>query len=278
MKINGRTSITGIFGRPVTHTLSPAMHNAAFEKLQLNFVYIPFEIDDLGRAVSSIIPLGIKGVNITVPYKERVIKYLDKIDPLAQKTGSVNTIVNDKGILKGYTTDGKGFLEDLRQHGFNHGGKTAFILGAGGAGRAIAAALSWSGTKKIYVCDIESKKAINLSGQIPGSESVKFKEMPEKLEGSDIFINATPIGMKPGDHTVIGKNLLRKDLFVYDVIYNRKTELLRAAEKAGLSSCGGEGMLLFQGALSFELWTGIKAPVETMKQALAEALKIIKRR
>ena len=270
MKISGKTNITGIFGYPVKHTFSPSMHNAGFENLGIDFVYIPFEVkpEALNAAVKGIKAQNIRGVNITIPHKQAVIKYIDNIDPLAKKIGSVNTIVNTNGRLTGYNTDGAGFLKDLIEHKVNPKGKVVMLLGAGGAGRSVACTLSFHGTKKILISDKDEKKAKTLAQSVKNAVYIPFKSFQDKIKESSILINATPIGMREGDPSPVKENYLHKDLFIYDVIYNTKTMLLKTSEKKKLKSCNGLGMLLYQGVLAFEKWTNKKAPVKTMKKAL----------
>lgn len=273
--ISGQTKITGIFGFPIAHTLSPAMHNAAFNALKLDFVYLPFEVQprDLSKTVEAIRCLGLRGVNVTIPHKKNVMRFLDKIDPLARRIGSVNTIVNKNGFLTGYNTDGSGFLKDIIEKGFNPKGKTALLLGAGGAGYALAAILSINGAKKIYITDYQTSRATELSKRTPRSHVIPLDTWKENIPDSDILINATPAGMHSGDPLIVKSSELGKNIFVYDLIYHRRTELLHAAAKAGLAHSNGLGMLLNQGSLAFELWTEKRAPTEVMRRALLKALK-----
>lgn len=273
MKLTGKTVVTGIFGFPVRHTLSPAMQNAAFAALGLDFVYVPFEVEPaaLGRAASAVKALGLRGVNVTVPHKAKVIPFLDSVDPLARKIGSVNTIVNDNGALRGYNTDATGFLRDLKDKGFNPRGKVVMLAGAGGAGKAVAAALSWAGAKKICVTDLCEGLARPLAAKTKNVEFTPHKGWKAGLASADLLVNTTPVGMHPGSPLASAADL-RKRIFVYDVVYNRPTELLREAAEAGAKRSGGLGMLLHQGAAAFELWTGRKAPIRVMEKALLRAL------
>jgi shikimate dehydrogenase len=251
------------------------MHNAAFTAIGENAVYLPFAISPtrLREAVQSIRTLGLLGVNVTIPYKEKVIPYLDKIDPLAKKIGSVNTIVNRKGTLIGYNTDGKGFLQDLKEHGVDPSRKTAIVVGAGGAGRAIAATLSWAGAKAVYITNRTSARARSLSKKIPRAQFISFNKWRAAVPSVDIIINTTSIGMHANDPSIISASEMNKNLFVYDIIYNRRTALLDEARKAGAKNGGGLGMLLYQGALAFSLWTEQPAPVAIMKKTLSDELK-----
>jgi shikimate dehydrogenase len=273
MIIRGTTKITGILGYPVKHTFSPAMHNAAFLSLGLDFVYIPFEVNPKGlnKAVGSLRALGISGVNITIPHKEKVIDFIDKLDPFARQVGSVNTIVNLRGKLSGYNTDSPGFLRDLVDKGFNSCGKTALLFGSGGAGRAIAAALSLAGAKKIFITDAAEKKAYGLSKKTNRAVFLPFDGWKQKIKESDILINATPVGMRPGN-PIIYASELKNGIFVYDLVYNRHTELETECKKAAVEYSDGLGMLLNQGAIAFKCFTGITAPIEVMRKALIKQL------
>jgi len=275
MNINGSTTVTGIFGYPIAHTLSPSMHNAAFKALGLDFVYVPFQVapGDLQPAVNSLRVLGIRGINITVPHKEHVVRFLDKIDPLARSIGSVNTVVNDNGILTGYNTDGKGFLRDLASQEVKPEGKTVLLVGAGGAGHALAATLSWAKAGTIYITDANEKLARKLVKQTARTRFVPLSDWKMKINECDILVNATPIGLHDHDPALVETRELKRDLFVYDLIYHRRTKLAQAARKAGARYSDGLGMLLFQGALAFELWTKKKAPVDVMRKALIKNIK-----
>jgi len=275
MKINGKTKLYGIIGWPVEHTFSPSMHNAAFAALRINAAYVPFAVKParLKDAVLSLKALNISGANVTVPHKQEVIKFLDKIDPLAKSVGSVNTIKNQNGILAGYNTDGIGFIKDIRRLGFNPRGKTALVVGSGGAGRAVVEALSWAGAKKIFVTDKFEPLSKALAAKAKNAVFVPFKTWADKVEISDILVNATPVGMRKNDPPILGTTFPKKGLFVYDLVYNRKTKLVRDAKKAGLKAYSGIGMLLNQGTAAFEIWTSIKAPVKIMERALKNSVK-----
>jgi len=283
MHINGKTEICGLIGYPVRHTFSPLMHNAAFETLGINAVYLPFEVrpEDLESVIHCAGALGIHGLNITVPYKEKVLKYLDEIDKEAALIGAVNTIVIKEGRLKGYNTDGKGFVKSLQEEfGISPRGKRFFIMGAGGASRAISFSLALQGAGRIVLVDEAADKALDIARALTKSTSCETialkkdnKAMKEMMLNSDVFINATPCGMKPHDPKVVDPDFLHKNLLVYDIIYNpRTTALMRDARNKGAKTANGIGMLLNQGVLSFSLWTGKKAPVHVMKKALVGVL------
>ena len=284
-QINGKTKIVGLFGYPVEHSMSPGMHNAGLVKLNLDYVYVAFNVlpDKLGEAVKSIRPLNIRGMNVTIPHKENVMRFLDRIDPVAEQIGAVNAIVNNNGVLTGYNTDGWGFIKSLQNKHINISGKQALLLGAGGAGKAISINLVKSGIRKLYIKDIDKSRVRKL---VDGIKKVNKKagivQYIDKIDGSiiqttDLLINATPVGMKPGDNPVIPAALLgiNKKLVVYDIVYNRETELAKESIKRGLVTLNGSEMLLYQGVAAFELWTGKKAPVSVMRKALQKQIKAI---
>jgi shikimate dehydrogenase len=271
-QINGRTKITGLFGYPVEHTLSPAMHNAAFKALDLNYCYVPFLVhpDYLEDAVKAIKALNIRGVNITVPHKERVMKFLDEIDEEASFIGAVNTIVNSDGKLIGYNTDGRGFVQSLLERGILIGGKDILIIGAGGASRAISYYLSQKG-RTLSIYNRSKDRAIRLVGDLKKiRNNVSFIEDISSIKRFHIIINATPLGLKKDDPLPFDTSLLRQNQTVCDLIY-KKTRLIEEASKKGCLTIDGKGMLLWQGIFAFELWTGKKPQVEVMRNALRES-------
>ncbi|MEW6039983.1 MAG: shikimate dehydrogenase [Elusimicrobiota bacterium] len=267
-KIGGSTKVIGIIGNPIGHTLSPAMHNAGLKATGINAVYVPFFVhaDGLSEAVRGMGALNFLGFNVTVPYKEKVIEYLNEIDPLAEKIGAVNTVVSHYGKLKGYNTDATGFIKSLGGK-FNVKGKKILILGAGGAGKAISFALIGKGAAKVFVYDVDKEKARNFTEHV-----IEVYELKETIKDVEMLVNATPVGMKESA-PAINPEFLRKDLFVYDIVYNRQTELLKEARKRKIKCVSGIEMLLYQGVESFELWTGKKAPVEVMRNALLRELR-----
>ena len=284
MNINGKTQIYGLIGYPVKHTFSPAMHNAAFKSLGINAVYLPFEVapGGLKAAISHMKSVGVRGINITIPHKEDVLRYLDEIDKVASLIKAVNTIVIKNGKLKGFNTDGMGFINSLKEaFAISPKGKAFFIMGAGGASKAISFSLALRGARRIAIVDEMKDKAIKLASSLAKNTSCEAialkkdkKAMKELIFSSDVFINATPCGMKSSDLRLIDPALLRRGLFVCDVIYNPPvTRLLRDAKKRGARVLNGTGMLLNQGAVSFSLWTGRKAPVRVMKKALDKVLR-----
>jgi shikimate dehydrogenase len=269
VQINGRTKITGLFGYPVEHTLSPAMHNAAFKSLGLNYCYVPFLVhpDYLEAAVKAIKALNICGVNVTVPHKENVIKFLDEINEEASFIGAVNTIVNSGSKLIGYNTDGRGFIQSLLESGILIEGKDILIIGAGGASRAISYYLSQKG-RTLFIYNRSNDRAKRLVQDLKKiRNNVSFIKDVSSIERFHIVINATPLGLKKDDPLPFDTSLLRKYQTVCDIIYKR-TRLIEEASKKGCVTINGMGMLLWQGIFAFELWTGKKPQVEVMRNAL----------
>jgi len=274
MKISGRTKITGLFGYPVEHTLSPAIHNAAFEALGLDYCYVAFPVhpDHLKDAVRAIKALDICGVNVTIPHKETILLLLDDIDREASFIGAVNTIVNSNGKLIGYNTDGRGFMQSLTESGISIEDRDVLVIGAGGVSRAISYYLCQK-AKGVCLYDIDRGKAKRLGEDLKRiRENVSVVEDISSTERFHIIINATPLGLKKGDPLPLDTTLLKPGQTVCDLIY-MKTELLEESSKKGCVTLSGLGMLLWQGAFAFELWTGKKPPVDTMRKALQDSLK-----
>ncbi|MCK5503795.1 MAG: shikimate dehydrogenase [Thermodesulfovibrionia bacterium] len=274
MNVNGKTKIIGIFGYPIEHTLSTILHNSAFEALGLNNCYVPFRVlpEDLPYAVQAIRSLDLLGVNITVPHKENVLPLLDKIDREAAFIGAVNTITNEDGTLTGYNTDGRGFMSSLTEEGIDAEGKDITIIGTGGACRAISYYLSEKASK-LSLYDIDKPRAEKLVKDLKEfNDNVFLLDKIEVAGKSGIIINATPLGMKPDDPSPVGPGLIKSGTVVCDLVY-KKTRLLLEAEKKGAKTLDGSGMLLWQGILSFELWTGVKPPVEVMRRALMSNIR-----
>jgi len=284
--ISGRTKVCGIFGHPVEHTFSPAMHNAAFAALKMDYVYVPFPVPPTGLAVAvaAVRALGLAGVNVTIPHKESVLPLLDELSEEARLIGAVNTIVNRSGRLYGDNTDGRGFLRALEgKAGFTPAGKTALILGAGGAARAVAAQLALAGVSKLLLANRSRNRAGELAGFITDKTGVRAEIVPwpeggggtlpaEALLEAALVVQATPLGMHPNysETAPLPFDLFRQGQLACDLVYNPlETLFLKKARQSGAVAVDGLGMLLYQGALAFELWTGATAPVEVMRQALA---------
>jgi shikimate dehydrogenase len=282
--ITTRTRICSLFGDPVEHSVSPAMHNAAFKERKLDFIYLPFRIreTELGKAADMARTLNMKGFNVTIPHKVKIIPYLDELDPLAKNIGAVNTVVNSDGILRGYNTDASGFLQALLAKGVKPKGKEVVVLGAGGASRAISFILAKEGAHLVILNRlVEFEWAVALASHISHhfSNEVKAFEMNKVnlktvLGKADILINATSVGMNPErGATPVAADLLKVELTVFDIVYNPlKTRLLKEAEAAGARTISGLDMLVWQGAMAFEMWSGVTAPFELMKE---EARKVL---
>jgi shikimate dehydrogenase len=265
----GSTAVYAVIGDPISHSLSPVMHNRAFAHIGHNGVYVPFRVTDIQAAVTGIRGLGIKGASITIPHKVSVIKYLDEIDPKALKIGAVNTIVNRKGHLVGYNSDYLGAVKALTKQ-TNIKDQTVVIVGAGGAARAIGFGVLHAGGK-VIILNRSSDKGQRLADDL-GAE---FKPLSEcrRIVGQ-IIVNTTPVGMFPhAEEMPIPKDLLTPDLTVMDIIYNPlRTRLLTEAQDLGCKTIGGLAMFVYQGAFQFELWTGEKAPIDVMSTAVEKTL------
>ena len=278
LKISGKTKVLGLLGWPVEHSLSPAMHNAAFKYLGLDCCYLTFPVKPelLKDAVKAVRALNLAGVNVTMPHKENVIPLLDKIDADASFIGAVNTIVNSNGKLIGYNTDGRGFMRSLSEAQISLNKKNVLILGAGGASRAIGFYLAKKASA-LFIYDIDRKKAGKLIRDLNKMRKNVFpfsfqpSAFSHQLHDIDIIINATPLGLKKGDPLPVDINLLKPRHVVCDLIY-KNTPLLQRASRKGCRTLDGLGMLLWQGVFAFELWTGKKPPVEVMRKALVKNL------
>ncbi|MBA7629478.1 Shikimate dehydrogenase (NADP(+)) [subsurface metagenome] len=264
--------------------MSPVMHNTAFNELGLDYIYVAFRVprEELGKAIAGMRALSITGLNVTIPHKVSVIPYLDKLDPLAEKIGAVNTIANNNGVLTGYNTDASGFLQALLDKGVEPAGKNVAILGAGGASRAISFSLADRGANLAILnrkleLDWAEKLAKEISDafkkEVPALE-LNENNLTANMEKTDILVNATSVGMTPNNNeTPVPVRLLRPGLVIFDAVYNPlQTRLRREAEAAGAQTISGIDMLAWQGALAFEKWTGKKAPVELMKKEAIEVL------
>jgi len=270
------TKMVGLLGQPLTFTFSPQMHNSTFKTMGLDYFYRPIEVgkEDLYNVVKGLRHMNYAGFNVTKPNKVRILRYLDEVDELAAKIGSVNTVKIVDGRLIGYNTDGEGYVASLKEElDFNPNGKRFTILGAGGAGRAIAFTLANYGADKIYIIDRMSSCSEIVASEINANickcaEVVELSDSNLKvcIDNSDVIINASGIGMMPQiDRTPFSKDLLHKDIIVSDITYNPlKTRLIQEAEAVGCKTHNGVGMLIHQGAKAFEIWTGFDAPIKEM--------------
>lgn len=286
MKISGKTDIYALIGSPVEHTASCSMHNAAFRKFGIDGVYVAFKVSpkNLKKAIEGIRSLNIKGVNITIPHKEECLKYLDKVTPAAKAIGAVNTILNEGGKLIGFNTDALGFIDSLKfDVNFNPSGKKVFIMGAGGASRAVSFALAGCKAKSITLLDIKNHKAKKLASSLKAaykdcdSKHVFFKDkdkIREIIKSCNLLVNATGLGLKKEDPLPVDSDFLHKGLLVCDLIYNPKEPImLRVAKKRGIKTLNGQGLLVYQGIRAFKIWTGKNIPVKLYKAALENFLK-----
>ncbi|MFH0748348.1 MAG: shikimate dehydrogenase [Candidatus Bathyarchaeota archaeon] len=281
--MSSATKLYAVIGDPVEHSLSPVMQNVAFQSLDLNSIYLAFKVtsNNLENAIIGMKSLGILGFNVTVPHKVSVMKYLDEVDPQAVEVGAVNTVVNKEGILKGYNTDGAGALAALREAGVKIEGQKVVLLGAGGAAKALAYNVA-SLAESLIIFNRTESKAKNLATSLTERLGFKVegKEITDivlcsSLRDADILINATSVGMYPRiNETPLQSQDFHSGMTVFDIVYNPLlTRLLREAKAAGAHSIGGVKMLVYQGALAFELWTGRKPPIKKMCDAVEKVLK-----
>jgi len=282
MKISGKTRVCAIIGDPVEHSLSPVMHNAAFKELGLNLVYVAFTVtrNGLKDAISGARNLGLLGLNVTMPHKNAVMSYLDETDSTAKAIGAVNTILNEQGKLIGFNTDGKGVMIALQENGISADEKKLLILGAGGAAKAIAFQAAQE-VEELVILNRTSEKAEKLAellrkkfGKKVKGGTLSAEVLKEELKTTDILVNATSVGMHPDfNMSPVPSDLLRRDLCVMDIIYNPlETKLVKDAKAVGAKVVLGLEMLLYQGAVAFEIWTNCPAPVEVMKKAALSKL------
>ena len=281
--MSGRTRLCGVIGDPIEHTMSPAMHNAAFTQMGLDYIYVSFQVkeEELDKAIDGMRALNIRGLNVTLPHKVAIIPLLDELDPLAEKIGAVNTISNDDGVLKGYNTDASGFLQALLERGIEPEEKKVVMLGAGGASRAVSFSLVERGAH-LVILNRRLERAEELAGRLSTTLNKEVKalelvadNLAQVLGEADILVNATSVGMSPDiNKTPVPSSLLKPGLVVVDIVYNPiRTRLLREAEAVGAKTIGGVDMFVWQGALAFEIWTGAKAPVELMRAEVVRQLK-----
>ncbi|MEC1393444.1 shikimate dehydrogenase [Bacillus velezensis] len=288
-RINGKTQLIGLFATPIGHSLSPAMHNLAFKKLGLNYAYLAFEVgnEQLEDVVTGMRALNVRGFNVSMPNKMNILPYLDELADSAKFTGAVNTVVNENGRLIGHSTDGMGYVRNLKEHGIDITGKKMTLVGSGGAATPIAIQSALEGLVEISIFarnDAFFEKAeenVRIINEEMKGSSCKAKVFPledqdalrAEIASSDIFTNGTGVGMKPleGLSVIEDTSMLRPDLIVTDVVYNPVTsKLLEQAQAAGCSTINGLGMMLWQGAMAFEYWTGREMPVQYIKEQMFE--------
>jgi shikimate dehydrogenase len=284
--IDGHTQLVGLIAWPIGHTLSPAMHNAAFDALDLNWRYVPLPVrpDRVEAAVRGLAALGFVGCNVTVPHKQAVLPFLDTIAPGASAFGAVNTIVveqngDDRATVKGDNTDYQGFIGSLRSEGFEPKGKKAVVVGGGGGARAVVFGLLQAGVTDVLVFDIVPEQVQALLADLKDARLRTLDKTAETLVESvrvvDLLVNATPVGMLPKvEESVWPDDVpVPAHLTVFDLVYNPlETKLLRQAKAAGARAIGGLDMLVRQGAISFQMWTGREPPIEVMRAACKDGL------
>lgn len=289
-RISGRTGLMALIGTPVGHSGSPAMYNFSFQHYELDYAYMAFDIkvNQVPQALDAVRLLKMRGCNVTMPCKNAVAKFVDELSPAARIIGAVNTIVNEDGKLIGHITDGIGFVRNLKEHGVEVKDKKIVVLGAGGAATAIQVQCALDGAKEIVIFNREDE----FYERAQGTKEKLIKEVPKciinvypledavklakEIAEADILVNGTTVGMKPNDGiSLIDKSLLRKELIVSDTVYNpAETQLIIDAKEQGCTNViGGKGMLLWQGAAAFKLYTGLEMPTDEYQAFQEEAGK-----
>ena len=279
MDINAHTQFCGVIGNPVEHSLSPAIHNAAFQKLGLNFVYLAFRVEAIGEAIKGLRALGnFRGASVTIPHKVAAVPFLDSVEPTARHIGAINTIVAEGGTLTGHNTDAIGALRALREGGVELKGRQVVMLGSGGAARAIAFALGTeTGIERLTLLGIDSQERTALARDLQSKIGMTVQEslldegaLRKILPDSHVLIHCTPMGMSPKtNETAVPAALLHTGLTVMDIVYNpRDTQLLKDAKARGCRTIPGLEMFLHQAAAQFELWTHHAAPADVMRAVL----------
>lgn len=280
-RITAKTQLIGLLATPISHSLSPTMHNEAFVKLGLDYVYLAFDCanEQLLDIVSGFKALKLRGFNVSMPFKSQILKYLDKLGPAAEMIGAVNTVVNDDGILTGYNTDGMGFMCSIKEEGVDVIGKKVTLIGAGGAAAAIAIQSALDGVAELSIFN-RNDKFYNVGEQIVKKINEKTKcsaqmfsledtiNLRAEIERSVLLFDASPVGMEPLENlsNITDPTLLKPELVVADIVYSpKKTKLLELAEIRGCHIINGLGMVIWQGAKAFELWTGKEMPVDFIK-------------
>lgn len=274
----------GVIGDPVYHSLSPVMHNAAIRALKIDYIYVACHVKPsiLPRVIGRISSMGIAGVNVTIPHKERVIEFLDEISEQSARIRSVNTIVNIDGLLRGETTDGPGFMRSVTEQWGKLDGCKALVIGAGGSAKAIAFSLAEIGcevvianrTRERAVELVEGLREVYKAGRFRVAD-LNENVIGDEIRATDLMVNTTSVGMHPDTDSIpVPPEYLHPHLLVYDLIYNpARTRLIEEAERRGARALGGLKMLVYQGALSLEMWTGLQPPIAVMEEAVVEALK-----
>ena len=282
--ISGKTKLIGLLATPISHSISPKMHNEAFAKLGLDYAYLAFDCgeDQLEYAINGFRALNLRGYNVSMPNKMNICKYMDNLSPAAEMIGAVNTVVNDNGILTGHITDGIGYMKSLEDAGVDVIGKKMTLIGAGGAATAISIQAALDGVKEISIFNrkdkffsIGEKTVKDINEKTKCKAQIFDLEDTEKLaleiQDSVILTDASPVGMKPLENlcNISDPSMLRADLVVSDIVYiPNKTKLLEIAESRGCKTINGLGMMIWQGAEAFKLWTGEEMPVDYIKEII----------
>ncbi|MEI6564205.1 MAG: shikimate dehydrogenase [bacterium] len=282
--LSGHTRPYAVLGHPIGHTLSPVMHNAALESLGMDAIYLAFDVapDQLMTVLPAMKAMGFGGVNLTVPLKEVAFKGLSDLDESARRLGAVNTVEFTPNGMRGHNTDGKGFLTAIREaFGFSVKGQSLFMLGCGGAGRAVAITAAGEGARRLILADLDESRCRAIARDVavlaPSTQvelaGVTPEEWMRKTPDAGLIVQASPIGMKAGDVCPLAPSAFRADQLAFDLVYNRpETCFTKAAAAGGAKAVNGLGMLLHQGAEAFTIWTGKPAAVEVMRKALEQAL------
>jgi shikimate dehydrogenase len=281
--VNPNTKLCAVIGNPVSHSLSPALHNRAFQELGLDFVYLAFRVEDVRSAVSGMRALeNFRGLSVTIPHKVAIIQHLDEIAEVDEQIGSINTVVNEDGKLRGFGSDGPGARQALLEGGVDVAGAPVLILGSGGAARAISFDLAHRAAPsslvilgvvpdelEVLVRDLGEKTGVHATGELLTDQSLE-----RRIGESRVLIHATPIGMHPREENcLVPSELMHADLAVMDIVYNPyRTKLLELAEARGLETVPGIEMFVNQALLQFEAWTGERAPKQVMKQVVLDHL------
>ncbi len=286
LSVNGETRVIGIFGHPIAHSRSPAMHNAAFRALGLPYVYLPFSVPPaaLGKATAGIRALNLVGVNVTVPHKEKILRYLDELSPAASLYRAVNTVINRHGTLYGENTDGQGFLRSLAERKRSVRDREVVLIGAGGAARAVLVALIQAGSAQITIVNrtpAHAKKLIRAYHELGPTQLVSAPlnalQDPTRLKRAALVVNSIPLGLHDDTFPALDYGATPRRCLFYDLVYGpQPTPFLQCALHAQRTTLDGRRMLLHQGALAFELWTGYPAPLRVMSSALARSLSVMR--
>ncbi len=281
--ITPRTQLCAVAGNPIGHSMSPAIHNAGYEALGLDFVYVAFRVENIGAALAGMRAMeNFRGMSITIPHKIEAMKHVDEISDVDRSIGSINTVINENGRLIGFGTDGPGALKALKDAQVDPHGKHVLMLGAGGASRAISFTLARNCVLgQITILDIDPKMLQTLAGDLAAgtdtaveSKTMSDGALAEAMQVADIIIHCTPVGMHPKqDASLVPTHLFRKGQAVFDIVYTPlETKLLKDAKSKGLKTISGVEMFVNQAVLQFERFTGAPAPIEVMRNVVMKKL------